>query len=185
MSEGLPRDLDLTIRRLINPDFPTPTRQFTDVTLVLERDPAAFRALVEQMCQPFRAEPPDALLCIESCGYLFGAPMALELARPIVLARRAGKLPRTTLRRAYVSSGRARDPERTMEIHAGAILPGSRVLVVDDVLATGGTALAALELVEQAGGVPNGVSVAFELERFHARREIQQRGVLLHSAMRL
>ncbi len=72
-----------------------------------------------------------------------------------------------------------------MEIHAGAIAPASRVLVIDDVLATGGTALAALDLVEQAGGVPMGMSVAFELERFHARQVLEARGVPLYAAIRL
>jgi adenine phosphoribosyltransferase len=81
------------IRRLINPAFPTPTRSLTDITLVMEQHAEAFRAMVLELCRPHRAAPPDVLVCIESCGYLFGAPMAFELACPMVLARRAGKLP--------------------------------------------------------------------------------------------
>jgi adenine phosphoribosyltransferase len=181
----LTAEMDPVIRRLINPAFPTPTRSFTDITLMLEQHAEAFRALVLEMCRPHRAVPPDALVCIESCGYLFGAPMAFELGCPLVLARRAGKLPRATLRREYRSSGLATDPARTMEIHEGAIAPGSRVRIVDEVLATGGTAMAAVDLVEQAEGIPVGVSVAFELERFHARQRLEERGVPVHAAMRL
>jgi adenine phosphoribosyltransferase len=102
-----------------------------------------------------------------------------------VLARRAGKLPRATLRREYQSSGLATDPTRTMELHVGAIAARSRVLIVDDVLATGGTVRAALDLVEQAGGIPAGVGVAFELERFQARQRLEEGGVLVYAAMRL
>ena len=184
MPGHLSADLDLLIRRLINPAFPTPTRSFTDITLVLEQHAGAFRALVLEMCRPHRAEPPDVLVCIESCGYLFGAPMAFELGCPMALARRAGKLPRATLRREYRSSGLATDPTRSMELHVGAIAPQRRVLIVDDVLATGGTVLAALDLVEQAGGIAFGVSVAFELERFQARQRLEERGVLVYAAMR-
>ena len=185
MPEYLTADLDLVIRRLINPAYPTSTRSFTDITLVVERHAVAFRALVLEMCQPHRAEPPDVLVIIESCGYLFGAPMAFDLGRPLALARRAGKLPRATLRREYQSSGLAADSARSMEMHLDAIAPGSRVLIVDDVLATGGTALAAVELVEQAGGIPIGISVAFELERFQARERLAERGIRVYAAMRL
>lgn len=185
MPGSLTAELDLVIRRLINPAYPAPTRAFTDITLVLERHAGAFRALVLEMSRPHRAKPPDVLVAIESCGYLFAAPMAFELGCPLALARRAGKLPRATLRRDYRTSGLAVDPARTMEMHMGAIAPQSSVVIVDDVLATGGTALAAVELVEQAGGTPIGVSVAFELERFQARQRLEERGVLVHAAMRL
>lgn len=182
---SLAAEMDLVIRRLLSPAYPTLTRAFTDIALVLERHAEAFRALVLGMCQPRGAEPPDVLVDIESYDYLFAAPMAFELGCQLVLARRAGKLPRATLRRKYRSSGLVTDPARTMEIHEGAIAPGSRVRIVDDVLATGGTALAAVDLVEQAGGIPVGVSVAFELERFHARQRLEERGVPVHAAMRL
>jgi adenine phosphoribosyltransferase len=185
MPGHLSAEMDLVIRRLINPAYPTPTRSFTDITLVLEQNTEAFRALVLEMCRPHRAAPPDVLVGIESCGYLFGAPMAFELGCPMVLARRAGKLPRATLRREYQSSGLATDPTRTMELHVGAIAARSRVLIVDDVLATGGTVRAALDLVEQAGGIPAGVGVAFELERFQARQRLEEGGVLVYAAMRL
>lgn len=185
MPDRLSAEMDLVIRRLINPAFPTPTRSFTDITLVLEQHAGAIRALVLEMCQPHRSEPPGVLVCIESCGYLFGAPMAFELGCPMVLARRAGKLPRATLRREYQSSGLATDPTRIMEIHVSAIAPQSRVLIVDDVLATGGTVLAALDLVDQAGAFAIGVSVAFELERFQARQRLEERGILVYAAMRL
>ena len=103
----------------------------------------------------------------------------------LCLALSTGPSATATLQRGYRSSGLGSDPARTMEIHAGAIAPASRVLVVDDVLATGGTVLGALDIVEQAGGALAGVSVAFELERFHARQVLEARGVPLYSAIRL
>jgi adenine phosphoribosyltransferase len=163
-------------------DFPIPGGNFTDITPILERDPLAFRMLIQQMATPHRRARPEIVVCIESFGYLFGAPIAYELGSRIVLARRGGKLPRPTLRRTYAMGY---DRHREMEIHVGAISPGSQVLIVDDILAVGGTALAALELVEQAQGNVCGVSVAVELERLQARARLEQRGVTVYSAVRL
>jgi len=136
MREYLTQDVEQTIRTLIVkvPNFPIPRCTFTDITPILERDPIAFQALIHQMCAPHRLHPPEVILCIESCGYLFGAPMAYALGSRIVLARQAGKLPRPTLHQAYAMGY---DRHRHMEIHIGAIAPASRVLIVDDVLAMG------------------------------------------------
>ncbi|HEV8636141.1 MAG TPA: phosphoribosyltransferase family protein [Chloroflexota bacterium] len=178
-------DLDLTVRKLLVPTYPAPWRGFTDITRVMERDPAAFRALVEEMLAPHRADPPDAVVAVESCGYVFGAPMAYELGSRLILARRAGKLPRPTLRHRYRAVGIGPAPDREMEVHTDAIVAGMRVLVVDDVLASGGTVLAALDLVQRAQGVPCAVSVAVELVRFDARASIRERRVPLFAALRL
>ncbi len=184
MSEGLPRDVEQALRALIVqiPNFPQPPIVFNDITPILERDPGAFRALVHQMREPHRAHPPDVIVCIESFGYLFGAPLAYDLGCRIVLARRGGKLPRPTLQQDY---GMGYDHARRMEIHAGAIDSASRVLIVDDVLATGGTALAAVDLVEQAGGSVVGASFAVELAWLSGAQRLAQRGVPVYAALRL
>jgi adenine phosphoribosyltransferase len=177
-------DVDETIRKLILKvaDFPRAGVKFTDITPVVEQSPAAFRAIIERMCAPLRADPPEVVLCIDAMGFIFGAAVAYELGSRIVLARRSGKLPRPTIE---VNYDMGYDWNRRMHVHIGAIAPGSRVLIVDDVLAIGGTVLAAADLVEGAQGRVIGVSVAFELERFQARDKIAQRGILFSAAIRL
>jgi adenine phosphoribosyltransferase len=180
---GLAPEIDLAVRGLLNPTYPEPWRGFTDLTLLLERNPEAFRAIVEQMLAPCRADRPDAILCVESFGFLFGAPIACELETPLVVTRRAGKLPRRTLRRTYRTTGIGSSSEREMELNADAIGNGMRVLIVDDVLASGRTALAALALVQDAGASTAGVSVAVELSRFGARHRIEDQGIPVHAAV--
>src|SRR5438093_2029688 len=99
MSQLAIDDMELTVRKLLVPMYPAPARGFTDITRVLERDPAAFCWLVDRLVAQHRARPPDAVLAIDACGYLFGAPLAWALTTRFVMARRAGKLPRVTLRR--------------------------------------------------------------------------------------
>jgi adenine phosphoribosyltransferase len=111
--------------------------------------------------------------------------LAYALGTPLILARRAGTLPRATLRQSYLALGIGPTTEREMVIHVGAIEPGTRVLIVDDVLASGGTALAALDVIEQAGGRSCGVSVAVELARFDARSRLEARGTPVLAAVRL
>src|SRR5689334_2805346 len=116
MSDYLGPEIEQSIRKLIVkvPNFPIPRYVFTDITPLLERDPVAFRTLVNQMCAVHQLHPPDVILCIESSGYLFGAPMSYELGSRIVLARRSGKLPRPTLHQPYAMGY---DQHRHMEIH--------------------------------------------------------------------
>jgi adenine phosphoribosyltransferase len=183
MSEALTPGAELAIRALLNPNHPQPWRGFIDITRILERDPASFHALVDAMVAPHRPAPPEAILCPESCGFLFGAPMTYALGTRLVLAQRPGKLPRPKVRRAYQSLGIGPSPEREMAIHADAITPGTRILVVDDVLATGGTVLAALELVRECGANPCGVAVAVEL--VHARDMLAERSVATFAAIQM
>ena len=183
MSHPLPADMELRIHRLLSPNYPDPWRGFTDITRILERDPAAFAALVDALAAPYRQAPPDAVLCPESCGFLFGAPIAYSLGTRLVLARRPGKLPRPTHRRAYQALGIGPSPERELAIHADALSAGDRVLIVDDVLASGGTLLATLALVQDTGATPCGAAVAIELERFHAREKLNALSISLHAAL--
>ncbi len=185
VSRALAADVELRVHQLLNPRHPEPWRGFTDITRVLERDPAAFRALVEALAAPYRGSPPDAVVCPESCGFVFGAPLAYVLGARLVLARRPGKLPRPVRARAYEALGIGPSPHRELAVHADALVEGARVLAVDDVLASGGTLLAVLDLVAEAGAVTCGAAVAIELERFRARAKLGARGVALHAAVAL
>jgi adenine phosphoribosyltransferase len=146
------------------PDFPSPGILFRDVTPLLA-DAEAFGAAVRAMAEPFRSEPPAKVLGIEARGFLFGTALARELGVGIVPARKPGKLPRAT-RRVLYGLEYGKD---ALEIHADAFESGERVLVVDDVLATGGTANAAAELAEQSGASVIGISVFIELAALGGR----------------
>ena len=154
------------------PDFPSPGILFRDVTPLLAT-PAAFHAAVEAMAAPFRAVPPSKILGIEARGFLFGTALARELHVGIVPARKPGKLPRKTERVSYgLEYGKD-----ALEVHADAFAPGERILIVDDVLATGGTARAAAELVEKLGADVLGVSVFIELASLGGRAALSGRPV--------
>jgi adenine phosphoribosyltransferase len=154
------------------PDFPSPGILFRDVTPLLA-NPAAFHAAVAAMAEPFRAAPPSKILGIEARGFLFGTALARELHVGIVPARKPGKLPRKT---ASVSYGLEYGKD-SLEVHADAFQKGERVLVVDDVLATGGTARAAANLAERLGAHVMGVSVFIELEALGGRARLDGRPI--------
>jgi len=149
------------------PDFPSPGILFRDVTPLLA-SPDAFLAAVKAMADPFRRARPDKVLGIEARGFLFGAALARELHVGIVPARKPGKLPRAT---ESVSYGLEYGKDR-LEVHADAFSPGERVLVVDDVLATGGTARAAADLAEKLGAEVVGLSVFIELGALGGRSRL-------------
>lgn len=148
------------------PDFPTPGILFRDITPLLA-DPAAFRAAVEAMAAPFRGIA--TVVAIESRGFILGAPVAYELGAGLVPVRKVGRLPYETEREEYALEYGS----NTVEIHRDAIAPGERVLIVDDLLATGGTARAALNLVERLGAEVAGISVLAELSFLHGRDQVQ------------
>lgn len=149
------------LRRLVVdvPDFPKPGVIFKDICPLLG-DPAAFDAAVEAMVQPFAEFKIDAVLAIESRGFLFGGPMALRLGAALVPVRKAGKLPRATQGVSYsLEYGSA-----TLEMPRDGFASGARVLVVDDVLATGGTAKATIALAERHGAKVCGASFLIGLD---------------------
>jgi adenine phosphoribosyltransferase len=165
--------LDRRLRGAIRdvPDFPKPGIVFKDVTTVL-LDPDLFRDVTEAMAAPWAGERITHVVGIESRGFIFGAPVALRLGAAFVPIRKPGKLPWQRQRVDY-------DLEYgtdALEIHVDACTAGSRVLIVDDVLATGGTADAAARLVEQVGGRVEGLAFLVELgflggaERLAGRR---------------
>ncbi|NJN64425.1 MAG: adenine phosphoribosyltransferase [Acidobacteria bacterium] len=146
------------------PGFPEPGILFRDLTPLL-RDHAAMRLVVVRLARWARERQPTVVVGIESRGFLFGVPIAVELELGIVPVRKPGKLPRATLREDYVleyGSG-------TLEMHADAIAPGDRAIIIDDLLATGGTARAAARLVERAGGEVAGLGFVVELEALGGR----------------
>jgi adenine phosphoribosyltransferase len=152
------------------PDFPSPGILFRDVTPLLA-SADVFREAVCAMAEPFRAAPPDKILGIEARGFLFGTALARELHVGIVPARKPGKLPRKCERVSYgLEYGKD-----CLEVHADAFERGERVLVVDDVLATGGTAKAAAELVERLGAQVLGISVFIELGALGGRARLAGR----------
>ncbi len=138
------------------PDYPQPGISFKDITPLLADGPA-FAAVVDELAA--RHGPVDKVAGIEARGFILAAPVATRLAAGFVPVRKAGKLPAATYTQDYqLEYGTA-----TIEVHTDAFDPGDRVLIVDDVLATGGTALATADLVRRAGGEVIGVAVLLEL----------------------
>ncbi len=139
------------------PDFPKPGILFRDITPLLS-SPAAFGQAIQAMAEPFREVKIDRIAAAEARGFLFAGPLALELNASLVPIRKPGKLPFETLSYSYeLEYG-----TDTLEIHTDAISPGDNVLVVDDLLATGGTIEACCKMVEKAGG--NVVACVFVVE---------------------
>ncbi len=166
------------------PDFPEPGVLFRDLTPVFA-DGAAFRRVIDGLAAPAVADPRaaavaaageaafDVVMGVEARGFLLAAAVAYDAGVGVVLARKAGKLPRSSLAAHYtLEYGTA-----TLELHADAVRPGQRVLVVDDVLATGGTLGAAIALVEGAGGVVAAVSVILELAVLGGRERLAPHAV--------
>jgi adenine phosphoribosyltransferase len=139
-------------------DFPKPGILFRDITPLLAA-PAAFTRAIELMAEPFRHDKIDLVAAAEARGFIFAAPLALALGAGLVPIRKPGKLPCKTLSYSY----QLEYGTDTLQMHADAIFPGAKVLVVDDLLATGGTVAACCHMVEQAGGCVAGCAFLIEL----------------------
>jgi adenine phosphoribosyltransferase len=148
------------------PDFPQAGVLFRDITPMLA-DPESFALAVETLTRPFSNV--EKVVAIESRGFILGAPVALALHAGLVPVRKVGRLPADTLREDYALEYGV----NTVEIHRDAIVPGERVLIVDDVLATGGTVRAAANLVQRLGGDVVGVSLLVELGFLNGRDRLQ------------
>ena len=151
---------DLLASRLIRDilDFPKPGIVFKDITPVLA-DAHAFQEVIDRFVEWALVRSPDVIVGVESRGFVFGAPVALALGLGFVPVRKVGKLPYDTIRQEYSLEYGA----NVVEIHRDAVRPGHRVLIIDDLLATGGTALASAKLIEQLGGKVVGFSFLIEL----------------------
>ncbi len=156
------KDYVLTI-----PDFPQKGIMFRDVTTVAQ-DADGLHMAIDEMQSLVKDIDFDVVVGAESRGFIFGTPLAYNLHKPMVLIRKKGKLPRETVSVDYaLEYGTA-----TLEMHVDAIQPGQKVLIVDDLMATGGTAKAMVELVEKLGGEVVGVLVLMELEGLNGRAAI-------------
>jgi adenine phosphoribosyltransferase len=149
------------------PDFPKPGILFRDITPLLA-SPAAFRQAIRDMAQPFRAKKIDLVAAAEARGFIFAAPLALELDAGLVPIRKPGKLPSKTLSHTY----QLEYGTDTLQIHADAVPPGANVLMVDDLLATGGTVEACCRMIEQAGGCVAGCAFLIELAALEGAKRI-------------
>ena len=149
-------DLKQQIRNI--PDFPKPGILFYDITTLL-RDPQGFKATIDSLATPYANKGIDLVIGIESRGFILGAAVAERLGAGLVPVRKPGKLPAKVIKETYeLEYG-----TDALEIHADAINKGQRVLIVDDVLATGGTAAAATQLVRKLGGDLQGLAFLIEL----------------------
>jgi adenine phosphoribosyltransferase len=162
MIDGLVRDI---------PDFPKPGVVFKDITPLLD-DHEGFTAVVQALADAGRddsgATVVDKVIGMEARGFILAAPVALALGVGFIPVRKPGKLPAAT----YSVSYTLEYGEETLEMHTDALAPGERVLLVDDVLATGGTAVATAQLAEKCGAVVHGISVLMELSFLHGRDAI-------------
>jgi len=159
------------------PDFPKPGIVFKDITPLLQ-DPAAFAATIDALADAVRAHSFDLVCGIESRGFLFGATLARVLGKGFIPIRKPGKLPWKTAAESYeLEYG-----TDTIEIHVDAAPGGQRVLMVDDLLATGGTMAAAIKLVRKIGGTPVACAFVIELAFLNGRRKLGD--LALHSLVR-
>jgi adenine phosphoribosyltransferase len=159
------------------PDFPEPGIVFKDIMPLLS-DPAALADAVEQLAEWAGPKEPDVILGAEARGFILGGALAYKLGCGFCAARRPGKLPWKTISASYALEY----GENALEVHADAFADGARVLVHDDVLATGGTVKAILDLVEQLGGVVVGVAFLIELGFLNGREQLA--GFDVHSLIR-
>jgi adenine phosphoribosyltransferase len=157
------------LRKLIRdiPDFPKKGILFRDITPLLA-DPSGLALAIELMANPFRGKGVDLVVGAESRGFIFGTAVACCLSAGFVLVRKPGKLPHHKIAMSYdLEYGKD-----TLEMHADAIVRGQRVLVVDDLLATGGTMKACCDLVEQLGGIVMGAAVLIELKGLGGKEKV-------------
>ena len=155
-------DLKSYIRDI--PDFPEAGILFRDITPLLQ-SADAFRHTIDLLARRYENDELDVIVAVESRGFLFGAPLAYKLGKPIVPVRKPGKLPGATHKADYTLEYGS----NTMEIHVDGVLPGQRGLLLDDLLATGGTLEASAKLVEMSGGIVSGIGVIIELTDLNGR----------------
>ena len=167
------------VARLIRavPDFPKKGIMYRDITPMLA-DPGALALAVELMANPFRGQKFDVVVGAESRGFIFGVAVAQALGCGFVPVRKPGKLPSKAVSVSYTLEY----GQDSLEMHADALAPGAKVLVVDDLLATGGTLQACCELVERVGGAVGGATALIELEALGGRARIAPRDV--HTVIR-
>lgn len=159
--------MDFKARIRVIPDFPQKGVSFKDITTLLKDGPL-FRQTIDALAAPFRDKGIDTVVGPEARGFVIGAPVAYALGAGFVPVRKPGKLPGPVLRHAYTLEY----GQDVLEIHRDAIQPGQRILVVDDLLATGGTSRGVVRMVEQLGGVICGLLYLIELSYLGGRDKL-------------
>lgn len=158
------------------PDFPEPGVMFRDVT-TLFGDARGLRMAVDQLLAPFAGTRIDKVAGLEARGFILGGAVAHQLSTGFVPIRKKGKLPAATIEESYaLEYGTA-----VMEIHADAIMPGEKILLVDDLLATGGTAGAGIRLIERLGGTVTGCAFVIDLPDLGGRAHLEALGMDVHA----
>jgi adenine phosphoribosyltransferase len=163
-------DLAAAIRTI--PDYPKPGILFRDITTLLS-DGKAFRAAIDALAEPWRAHKPDKVAGIEARGFILGGAVAALLEVGFVPLRKKGKLPFKTVRAEYALEYGT----DVLELHVDAVKPGERVLLIDDLIATGGTATAAVELLRKVGGEVVAASFVIDLPDLGGAERLRKLGV--------
>ena len=170
--------VDLNLKSLVRtiPDYPKPGIMFRDITTLL-KDASGFKACVERLIEPYRAAGVEAVVAIEARGFILGGAVADRLGTGFVPLRKRGKLPAKTLGQEY-------DLEYgtdIIEVHQDAIREGERILIVDDLIATGGTAEAGAKLVRRVGGVVVGAAFIIDLPELGGAARLEAQGIPCHT----
>lgn len=160
------------------PDYPKPGIQFRDITTLLA-NPAAYRETIEQLAAPYLEAGIDRVVGIEARGFILGGALADRLRAGFVPVRKKGKLPHETLRVAYALEYGTDE----IEIHRDAVAHGERVLLVDDLIATGGTALAAVQLLETLGAAIVAAVFVIDLPELGGSEKLRERGIATHTLL--
>lgn len=166
-------DLKTLIRTI--PDYPKAGVQFRDITSLIEH-PEGFRESIRQLAAPFRDQGITHVAGIEARGFIFGAGLAIELGVGFVPIRKAGKLPGETIGQNYALEYGV----DTIEMHAGAVKEGDKVLLVDDLVATGGTAIAAISLIRRSGATLDDAAFVIDLPDLGGAKKIQAQNINTH-----
>ncbi len=159
------------------PDFPKAGILFYDITTLLQ-DPAGLRTALDGLTTPFKGQGIDVVVGVESRGFIFGAAVADRIGAGFSLVRKPGKLPSRTMRATYALEYGT----DALEIHDDAVRPGQRVLIVDDLLATGGTARATSDLVKRLGGTVHALAFLIELVALNGRQKLE--GEQVHTVLK-
>ena len=170
----MPQSLEAAIRTI--PDYPKPGILFRDITTLLG-DAHAFAAAIEGLVAPWRAAPPAFVAGLEARGFILGGAVAAALGAGFVPIRKRGKLPHATLRASYALEYGTDQ----LEVHVDAVKPQDRVLIIDDLIATGGTVGAALDLLQQLGARVVGASFVIDLPDLGGAKRVRARGVPVHA----
>ena len=158
------------------PDFPVPGVQFRDIT-TLFADPVAFRRAVDELAAPYHRDGIDVVVAMDARGFILGGAIAYNLGLPFVPIRKKGKLPGRTIVEAYsLEYG-----EAVVEMHDDAFHAGARVLLIDDLLATGGTAVAGVKLIERLGGHIVAASFVVNLPGLGGEKRLKEMGIEVHT----